>query len=124
MAYTLGEKLKKLRMEKAKKEGRYLSGNAAADEIGVSHSYYNRLENDKKKNPSDQLIKLIANYYDVSVGYLLNNKDDWKSLLPPELQTFVEENNIKYLEVAKKAADKEINPDSMDKIIEVLSKEK
>lgn len=121
---SLGVKLKKLRQEKGINEGRKISGNKAADEIGISYSYYNRLENDNKDNPSPEYIEKISRYYNVSVGYLLNNKNDYRELLPPEIKMFLENDSKKYLKIAQRAYERNVDPEIAIQLIEIIAKQK
>jgi transcriptional regulator with XRE-family HTH domain len=65
----INERLKNLRKHYNKKQ------NDIAEYIGVARSTYTNYENGNKNPPYEQLIK-IAEFYSVSVDYLLGRTDD------------------------------------------------
>ena len=66
----INEKIKSLRIEKHKTQ------EEVSERIGINIRSYQRLENGDTKNPSlDTLIKL-ADYYNVSLDYLVGRSND------------------------------------------------
>lgn len=61
---TLAERLRELRAEKK------VSLQAVADAIGISKPHVWELEKGKTKNPSLDLLKQLAAFYDVSLDHL------------------------------------------------------
>ncbi|MEB4589500.1 helix-turn-helix transcriptional regulator [Candidatus Thiothrix sp. Deng01] len=66
---SLGTRLKELRL------GREVSLQAVADSVGASKPHIWELERGTTKNPSIDLLKKLAMYYDVSLDYLAELKD-------------------------------------------------
>ncbi len=61
---TLAERLRQLRADK------HVSLQAVADAIGVSKPHVWELEKGKTKNPSLELLKQLASFYNVTLDYL------------------------------------------------------
>lgn len=61
----LGEKLKNLRSVKG------ITLKEFEAHTGISQSYLNRLETGSRTNPSIDILRLIANYYNISILELL-----------------------------------------------------
>ncbi|MGM0410390.1 MAG: helix-turn-helix domain-containing protein [Bacillota bacterium] len=81
---TLGDKLRKLR----KSEG--LTLRQLGEKLNLSFSILAMYEREERMPPVDKL-KLIANYYDVSIDYLLNNNKKFKR---DEVNNFSGKNKI------------------------------
>ena len=113
----LGIKIKKLRNEKG------ISQNKLAKELGVSDSFISRLENNDV-DPSLKTLNKIVEYFKVELAYLLTEKYQWHKILPAQLQEFVKEENIEYLEVGLLAKEKELSPEIIKSIIDLISKAK
>ena len=64
----IGEKLKRLRLEKNKTQ------RAVAKETSFSHSYYGDLETGRTM-PSVNSLKVFADYFGVSVGYFFDSSN-------------------------------------------------
>ncbi|EDP11342.1 helix-turn-helix domain-containing protein [Amedibacillus dolichus] len=69
----LAENLKKLRKQKEQKEHRRISKSNVSKELGLDLSAYGKWENGDRNPDMFSLIKL-ANYFDVSIDYLLDNE--------------------------------------------------
>ncbi|PAB61342.1 helix-turn-helix domain-containing protein [Anaeromicrobium sediminis] len=114
-----GRRLKLLR------ESKELYQKDLAKIIGVSSGAIGMYENDKR-TPDFETLKKIANYFNVSTDYLLGIVDDPSVIkvsgdnLPDELK----EIGIQYLTLAKEMQDKEIPPEDIKKILDVLKKNK
>jgi transcriptional regulator with XRE-family HTH domain len=63
---SLGEKLRRMR------EDRDISQLEFANKMHVCHSHISKIEHDVKK-PSVELLKRIADYFEVSIDWLLGN---------------------------------------------------
>lgn len=81
---SLGACLNKLRLQKQK------SLQTVADAVGASKPHIWELEKGTSKNPSLDLVTKLANYYSVSVDYLIGveNADRGES---PEIKAFARE---------------------------------
>lgn len=66
---SLGTRLKELRL------GREVSLQTVADSVGASKPHIWELERGTTKNPSIDLLKKLAIYYNVSLDYLAELKD-------------------------------------------------
>ena len=55
---------------------------------------------------------------------MLTEKYQWHKILPAQLQEFVKEENIKYLEVGLLAKDKELSPEAIKSVIDAMLKVK
>jgi transcriptional regulator with XRE-family HTH domain len=65
-----------------------------ADLLGISRQAYGYYENGSRQ-PDFESLKTLANYFDVTIDYLLtgkkemnSNEEMWKELLDPEKQVF------------------------------------
>ncbi len=77
---SLAKRLRELRAEKE------VSLQVVADDIGVSKPHVWELEKGRTKNPSLELLKQLANYYDVTLDFLAglgvhDSKDEHYSAL-------------------------------------------
>lgn len=75
---TLGERLNQLRT-KSKKTLKEIG-----DAVGLSAVYISDLEKGKKKNPSSEVLRDLANYFDVSTDYLLGREE--KDITNPDIR--------------------------------------
>lgn len=71
------KRLKQLRGEKTQEK--------VADDLGLSRRAYSSYETGDREPPKDVLIKL-ADYFGVSVDYLLERSDSPNLTIPPELE--------------------------------------
>lgn len=65
---AIGERLKALRVSSGE------SLQQVADSIGASKAHIWELESNKSQNPSLDLLRKIANHFDTTVAYLINEK--------------------------------------------------
>lgn len=65
-AMSLGEKLSKLRIEKSQ------SLQQVADAVGVSKAHIWEIEKQRAENPSMALVQRLADHFDVSISYLVD----------------------------------------------------
>lgn len=98
---SIGERLTKLRENKG-----YMQ-KEVADKLGIAPNTLSGYERDLRNPDSNTLIKL-ANYYNVSVDFLLGTKD-------------IELSNI-YLSLAKEAEENGIHPDDIKLAIETIKR--
>ncbi|MDH5648584.1 MAG: helix-turn-helix domain-containing protein [Gammaproteobacteria bacterium] len=89
---SLGARLKQLRTDK--KKG---SLQNVADDIGISKAHVWELERGTTKNPSIELLKKFANYYSVSIDYLIGNDND-NTGTSPDILSFARELSEKNLD--------------------------
>ena len=110
---TLGQKLKYLRVEKD------LTIRELANIFQVGRSTLSGYENDKS-NPDYEMLSKLADYYGVSVDWLLGRTDDRQGYfmnqekIPKELKQLGEV----YIKVAKDMQDREMDPEDIQKILE------
>ncbi|KIL42629.1 helix-turn-helix domain-containing protein [Jeotgalibacillus soli] len=83
-----GERLKQLRLHKKKTQ------QDMAALLGISRQAYGYYENGSRQ-PDYNAIKLLADYFEVSIDYLItgkqgNKKEDgiWEEVLDPEIELF------------------------------------
>ncbi|MGA3391267.1 helix-turn-helix domain-containing protein [Lactiplantibacillus pentosus] len=103
----IGRRLKKLRSAQEKTQ------DEVAKSVGISRARYFHLENDRNE-PDNELLKLLANYYEVSTDYLLGFSE--KKHKYPGLTT--EEDRIdldKLLQSTVPMGFKEMNWNAQDK---------
>lgn len=119
----LGDILKHLREE------RKITQKELAKYLGVSDRSVGYYENGKRTPPPDMLEK-IADFYNVSVDYLLGRTYDRKprrkksfdsselvDLLPEEYRELFKEQNLGYIKFAKEMMKEEINPEDLIQLI-------
>lgn len=115
-----GDRLRKLREEK----------NITQKELGLIVGLSDRVigyyESNDRFPKEENILKKFADYFNCSLDYLLGRTDNPDTIrldgekLPKELK----EIGIEYLTIAKEMADKEIPPEDIRKIIDILSKNK
>lgn len=114
----LGSRLHRLR----KKRGYTLE--ELEERAGVSKSYIHDIENGKRKSPSISILRRLADALGVPLEVLLNFQAEekyWITDLPPEIQSFVrDKGNIEYVKLSKKLKERNIDPQVIEKIIELL----
>jgi len=81
---SLGARLKELRLKKGE------SLQSVADSIGVSKPHVWELERGSSKNPSLDLVTKLANYYSVSVDFLIGVEDS-EDMGSPAFKAFARE---------------------------------
>ena len=118
---NLNKKLRDLRQAKQ------VDQETVAKILNISRSTYTKYETGHSK-PNHESLVILANYFDVSVDYLLGNnktasntlsKDDaliTKDKLPKELQDL----DVRYLKLAKKMQLDDIPPETIEKMIETI----
>lgn len=67
MRETFGQRLRRLRGNRTQLE--------VAKAVGIDNTVYSRLEADEKKKLDPSVLKRIAEYFDVSIDYLLGRTD-------------------------------------------------
>lgn len=85
---TLGQRLFELR-ETAK-----VPLQTVADAVGVSKAHIWELEKERKTNPSMALVTRLADYYRVSVSYLVGEDTDAKEADPELAGMFRQANDL------------------------------
>ena len=112
-------RLKQLRNEKE------LTQQDLADVLSVGRATIAGYET-KGKQPDYEKLTIIADYFNVTIDYLLGKTDNPTTVviehekLPKELR----EIGVEYLVIAKEMADKEIPPEDVRKILDVLANRK
>lgn len=124
---TFGQRFKQLRQEKN------LVQEKLAEKFFLNKSSISRYERDKQVPELEQLQK-FAEFFDVSVDYLLGNTDirkiepskrqDYHSselidLLPEEYRELFQEQNLGYIKFAKEMMKEEIDPEDLIQLIRV-----
>lgn len=111
---TLGERLEELRLEKK------LTIKEAGEIFHLSKSTISAYENNTRR-PNLEILLEFSEFYNVTVDYLLGKSDDRSIYLtiddiPEELRKV----GVEYISLAKEMEDKEIPPEDIRKIIEVI----
>jgi transcriptional regulator with XRE-family HTH domain len=107
--------LRKLRKEKG------ITMEELAHFIDVSYSLIAMYENDKRQ-PTPKTLQALADYFNVSIDYLLGRTDNPKTALiegddvPKELRDL----GVEYFTIAKELKDAKIPPDDIRKIVEAI----
>lgn len=125
LCMTFGERLKLLRDEGG------LTQQDIADIINVGRPTIAGYET-KGKQPDYDKLKTLANYFDVSVDYLIGNTDIRKlgprriysaselvDILPEEYKELFKEQNLGYIKFAKEMMKEEIDPEDLIQLIRV-----
>lgn len=82
----------------------------------------------EKREPSQAVLQKIADYFRVSVDYLIRgegyaNLDDPLFKLPPKIRNFIVqdiENGARYLNVLVEAAERGVSPCGLEQILDAL----
>jgi transcriptional regulator with XRE-family HTH domain len=116
---TLGKRLKDLREEKK------LTTREMSAMLNIGKSTFSNYENDTRK-PDYELLKKLSEYFEVSLDYLLGktNIKNAYVLENNQLPKHAYELKGDYIFIAKEMQDKEISPERIRKIIEILEADK
>ena len=106
------DRLRKLRAENKLKQ------EELAKKFNTSKAAISNYENDYRK-PNMDLISDLADFFDVSVDYLLG-KTNIRKTIPAELQQFLDEYGIEYIAILKYAHEKCIPPEDIKVIIDTF----
>lgn len=125
---TFGERFKQLRKEKK------LTQEQLAEKFFLNKSSISRYEQDKQI-PEIDLLQKFADFFDVSLDYLLGRADIRKpeskqiydaeeliDLLPEEYRDLFREQNIQYIKFAKEMMKSEIDPEVLLELIGITQK--
>ena len=107
------DRLRKLRAENKLKQ------EELAKKFNTSKAAISNYENDYRK-PTMDLISDLADFFGVSIDYIMGKTDIRKIELPPELQEFIKKHGIDYIESAKFAHEKGVPPEDIKVIIETF----
>ncbi len=114
---TFADKFKEIRKDKN------LTQEELAMHLNIARSTIAGYET-KRKEPDYETLRKIADFFEVSIDYLLGRTDE-KSLyliegaeLPVELRNV----GINYITVAKKIKDEGFSPDEIEEILELAKK--
>ncbi|MCF8002520.1 MAG: helix-turn-helix domain-containing protein [Halanaerobiales bacterium] len=118
---TFPERLKKIR------KANDLTIKELADEIGTTKSTISRYENNKRE-PKTYLLKKLANYFDVSVDYLLGNTDEKSNADKIKKAISDDPELVEFWDKAKDREDlqlmlkqtKDLKPSTIKQIIEII----
>jgi len=106
----LGDNIRKIR--KSKK----ISINKLSELSGVSLGYLSDLENNKVTNPTINTLDKLSEVLKVPLEFLVSDSEMDKVDVEPETQD-------DYIEVAKYAREKDISPEKLKTLIDILTKE-
>lgn len=112
---NIGKKFRKIR------ESKGLSLGDVMRRTKISKGYLSRLERGKIPNVSLSRLEELADFYNVDLASLLSEEKDWKEKLPDRIKNFIEENDIEYLELGFQAKEKDLKPEDIKNIINLLS---
>lgn len=114
-----GERLRSLRIKKE------ITQSELAKTLKVAPSTISMYEQGKR-DPDTQALSFLADFFDVSVDYLLGRTDDPNTArvdgkdLPIELQ----ELGVDYIEVIKEMKDKGLSPEYIKRIVDAIQSDK
>ncbi|SKC61706.1 helix-turn-helix domain-containing protein [Maledivibacter halophilus] len=124
MKKQFGDRLKELRLELG------LTQEQLAQKFNTGKASISHYESNKRL-PDASTIEKFADFFEVSVDYLLGRKDTYSSEellkhIPKEYKKSFEKLNLEQLKFVKKMADEDIDPnlliDTMNKINEYYEK--
>src|SRR5690625_1910969 len=95
----IGDRIKRLRENLKETDKKWTQG-YVADKIGIARVTYTAYENGTKTPPPD-MIKKLANLYDVSTDYLLGNSNNDDVIDDPEFEEFIQNVRRWYKEAPK-----------------------
>lgn len=111
----IGERIKQLR------EDLNLDRSELAKKLNLTYHALSKYETNERQ-PDYNTLKIIADFFNVSVDYLLGRVDE-KNLhvvegeaIPKELR----EVGVEYLELAKQMQDDELSPEEVKKILDAV----
>ena len=124
MKETMGARIHRLRLEND------MSQEELADAINkklgtsINRSSISKYERNVSY-PEIEKIVVLADMFNVSVDYLLGRthirRHDWYLKLPKEVQEFVDEKNVHYLEIASYFQRKGITKAEIEEIINIIN---
>lgn len=88
---TLGERLKKLR------ESKGLLQKELCDLIDISEKMYSKYETDRIVNPTPEIIKKIADFYEVPIDVLMRKDSPFNHLPHPILEMIRQKDSVSFL---------------------------
>lgn len=124
---TVGEKLKNLRQKKD------MTIREVARHFNIGKTTYANYEYDQRK-PDYEMLKNFAEFYDVSVDYLVGTIDakqhsrdtftqeELLEVLPDELRELFKEQNIGYVRFAQEMIKEQIDPSKLMELVEITKK--
>lgn len=105
------DRLKQLRREK----------NLTLDEMekasGITKSSLSKYETGQR-HPRLELLQILADFFEVSVDYLIGKTDDRNTAVLEHIPDVLREIGVEYIEVAKELKDEGLSPEDIRKIIE------
>lgn len=111
-AENLGERLKLLRIEREK------SVRDVATDLEIGKSTLSCYENNIKK-PSYEVLGKLADYYNVTMSYLLGEETVYE-FKGDDLPLEVRELGVEYIPVMKKLKDNKIPKETIDKMVDAI----
>ena len=121
---SFGSRLKQLRIEKD------LTQTELGNQFNVHKGSVSNWENDNRFPDGQQLTK-IADFFDVSIDYLLGRTDKRKPnhltkedliKIAPEHAWLFEEEGLKYVELVDELKGKEIPPEAIQELVDTILK--
>ena len=108
-----GNRLRKLRVERG------LTISQLADKFNYGISSFSSYERGTRKPPI-KLVSDLADFFNVSIDYMVGKTDIRKIELPKELKKFMSKYGIEYIESLKYAHEKGIPPEDIKVIIDTF----
>lgn len=91
---SLGEKLTKARERKGKEVKQVF------EETGISKTYIYDLEADRKKNPSLKKLKILSDYYNISIDWLLGKQELMRNdtHIPKNIANLLNDDEVEFIQ--------------------------
>lgn len=111
-----GEKLRKLRKSKN------LTLRDLAKDLDISYSALGKYERNERQ-PDYKTLKEIANFFHVSIDYLLGVTDNPYTIetVPAIIPDELKELDVEYIALAKDIQDRKIPPEDIKKILDAIA---
>jgi transcriptional regulator with XRE-family HTH domain len=91
--------------------------------LKIAKSTYHNYETGKRE-PDIDTLKIIAEYFNVTVDYLIGKTDHPQTVVRYDIPQELKAIGISYLVVAKRMQDADIPPEDVEKIIQYMEAQK
>lgn len=116
---SIGERIKRLREE------RDLKASDVAKITGIAQSYLSEIETGKRNNPSADVLKKLADYFNTSIDYIIGGEKvplmDFIHLFPEEEAEYVRSHKeTAWVHLVRRMRADELSPESVAQLIEAV----
>lgn len=91
-------------------------------ETGISQEYLAKISEGEIKNPPIYVMEKIADYFDVSLLYFVDEELNWQQNMSSELKKFISKENVAYLSIIKKAKQKNVTAKELETALNYIIK--